>query len=262
MMRLYRRLATVVSDRWCGGLHAGLVIKGIHLQWGIRPYLAGLGSSPKLVFDAGCGPQAPLTALLAARYPAHRFEGWNLFVDEPALRDTLARRHLQNLTVTQADLRGVETRERYDVVYSIDVLEHIVEYQEVLGRLARSLRPRGTLLLHVPSLQYGQGHGAHGSERDWSRYPAPRPGDDHVRDGFDPGALQAELTRVGLKPVRTRWTFGMPVARLMQWYRAGEHRGVGGIGIALLPAVVAATLSEILIPPGQGEGIWLEAVKA
>jgi len=37
--QLYRVLAKALQDRWLGGLHAGLVIKGLYLPWMVAPFL-------------------------------------------------------------------------------------------------------------------------------------------------------------------------------------------------------------------------------
>ena len=52
--QLYRALTRPLQDRWLGGLHAGLAIKGLYLQWMVTPFLR---QGHKRVLDAGCGPK-------------------------------------------------------------------------------------------------------------------------------------------------------------------------------------------------------------
>jgi SAM-dependent methyltransferase len=256
MTGLYRSIARYLSDRWCGGLHAGLIVKGVHLQWRIRPYLKGPAC---LILDAGSGEGAPLTVLLARRYREHRFEAWNLYMDEPEVDASRRRLSLSNLSTRKADLLTLDAQDGYDLIFSIDVLEHIEAYEEVLKRFVRALRPGGRLLLHVPSL-YASDHGE-AKESDWSRYRPHRPGDDHVRDGFDMPALKHQIEGIGLQIVRAGWTFGPLTNTLAMVYRRAERSGVRGIGIALALPVTVAALGEILLPPSRGGGLWLEAVK-
>lgn len=52
--------------------------------------------------------------------------------------------------VFQADIRAIERPTPYDVIVCFDVLEHVAELAEALGRLRHLLKPRGALVVAVP----------------------------------------------------------------------------------------------------------------
>jgi SAM-dependent methyltransferase len=52
----------------------------------------------------------------------------------------------------QVDLRVLHWRERWDVAFLLDVLEHVPEHIEVLRQIRESLRPGGLLLVTTPAL--------------------------------------------------------------------------------------------------------------
>ena len=253
---VYHRATAPIVHRCLGGLHTGIVIKGLYLQRAIGRYLAG---GTKAVFDAGCGPLAQHAVLLARRYPAHRFSGCDLQLDRAAVVTQARRLGLTNLDVVAGDLTLHEPVPRYDVIYTIDVLEHIEDVELVLDRLIASLRPGGALLIHVPSLAYAER--AHMEEWDWSRFREQRAGDDHVHEGFEEEQVRTWLQRRGLSVLTVRPTFGPAVAGLAAAFRRGERRGIRGIGLLLLAPALAAVLWEWLVAPTHGEGLWVEAVK-
>lgn len=256
LTRTYRSLTRYIGERWLGGLHAGLITKGLYLQVAARRYLR---NGAKAVLDAGCGPEAQLAVLLATRYPSVSFEAWDLYLDQQALEKTCARLRLNNLSSKEADLTRLDITGGYDLIYSIDVLEHIEDYKGVLDRLVAALRPGGRLFLHVPALE--QRHYFQGRSSDWSRFRAHRAGDDHVREGFALGELQAELEGRGLQVVQSQLTFGPLAGRVADLYSTCEKRGVLGIGLIMLPLVLITACLEMAFPPHRGNGLWVEAMK-
>jgi SAM-dependent methyltransferase len=244
MDRFYRALVTPLEDRWLGGVHAGLVIKGLYLQWTVARFLK---KGHRRVFDAGCGPEAPLAAMLAGRYPTCSFVGWDLHLAP----QTKARR--PNLSVAEADLRTLDDVDTYDVVYSIDVLEHIDDMERTLDRLARSLRPGGMLFIHVPSLETRAWWTSTEGEAP-NCFRAHRTGDDHVHEGFSVPHLVQALQRRSFEVLDARPTFGRVVGLIKDLFSLGERRRIRGIGLMLLPAVLLGVAGELILPPKRGNG--------
>ena len=252
--RLYRALTRPLQDRWLGGLHAGLVIKGLYLQWMVASFL---GQGHKWVLDAGCGPEAQLVAMLAGRYPTCTFSGLDLHLSwEGRRRD----RSPENLAVLEADLASLNEAEQYDLIYSIDVLEHIHDYAEVLDRLVRAIRPGGLLFIHVPSTDQSNWFKATGAETA-NNFRDHRAGDDHVREGFDKAVLISELESRSVSVIEARWTFSGMTAWFKEVFSLGERQRVRGIGLLLLPAVLLSVMGEMLMAPRRGNGLYVLGVK-
>ncbi len=104
----------------------------------------------KRILDYGCGDgtflaltmltqDAPAVAV-GAELHTHQLEDCRRrYPGEPRLR-----------FVAVKDLGSVEHRGRYDAVFCMEVLEHVVEWEEELARLASSLAPGGKLIISVP----------------------------------------------------------------------------------------------------------------
>lgn len=244
--KAYRAMANPLSERWLGGLHAGLVIKGLYLQWKVAAYLRQGG---RRVLDAGCGPEAQLAAMLAARYPTCSFVGWDLHVN-PDIKRILQQ---PNVSVIESDITQLADRCQYDLVYSVDVLEHIEDFEGTLDRLVGSLRPGGLLFIHVPSLDQRLWFGA-GERESLHQFRAHRSGDDHVHEGFSLSQLRQALRQRSMEVVDARPTFGRWVSLAKEVFSRGERRGLKGVGLLLLPAVVIGVLMETIVSPSRGNG--------
>ncbi len=251
--RVYRSVASPLSHRWLGGLHAGLVIKGLYLQWKMAAYLR---QEKRVVLDAGCGPEAQLTAMLAGRYPHCSFVGWDLHVSP----DVKSARSQANVSVIESDLARLAAVDEYDMVYSIDVLEHIDDFDGMLDRLVKALRVGGRLFIHVPSLDQQSWFRADEVEM-LNQFRAHRSGDDHVHEGFTVAQLKQALERRSMDVLDVRPTFGRWVALLKELFSRGEARGIKGIGLLLLPAVVLAVAFEMVFLPNRGNGTMILGIK-
>ncbi|HEX8112164.1 MAG TPA: class I SAM-dependent methyltransferase, partial [Kofleriaceae bacterium] len=110
---------------------------------------AGLADG-QAVLDLGCGWGA-LTLWAAARFPRSRFTAIS---NSRSQRDYIAeqacRRGLSNATVRVADVRTLELPAgAFDRVVSIEMFEHMRNYQVLLHRIAGWLAPGGALFVHV-----------------------------------------------------------------------------------------------------------------
>jgi cyclopropane-fatty-acyl-phospholipid synthase len=102
------------------------------------------------VLDLGCG-WGSLTLWAAARFPASRFTAVS---NSRTQRDFIAARArargLPNLDVRTADVRTLALpAASFDRVVSIEMFEHLRNYELVLRRIAGWLRPGGALFVHV-----------------------------------------------------------------------------------------------------------------
>ena len=105
---------------------------------------AGVEDGMELL-DLGCG-WGSLSFWLCERYPSARV----LAVSNSAVqRAFIARRGLPNLEVVTADANVFDTDRRFDRVLSIEMLEHMRNYEALLGRVASWLEPDGRFFVHV-----------------------------------------------------------------------------------------------------------------
>ena len=102
------------------------------------------------VLDLGCG-WGSLSLWAAARFPASTITAVSNSQTQRAFIEAAARaRGLDNLAVRSADVRSLELpHASFDRVVSIEMFEHMRNYQLLLRRIASWLRPDGALFVHV-----------------------------------------------------------------------------------------------------------------
>ena len=102
------------------------------------------------VLDLGCG-WGSFALWAARRYPRSTITAVSNSQSQRAFIEAAARtRCLANLTVRTADVRTLELpAASFDRVVSIEMFEHMRNYQLLLRRIAGWLRPGGALFVHV-----------------------------------------------------------------------------------------------------------------
>ncbi len=97
------------------------------------------------VLDLGCG-WGSLTGWLAERYPASRI----VAVSNSRLqREWIESLRLPNVRVVTADVNRLEIHERFDRILSVEMLEHMRNYEALFKRIASWLAPGGAFFCHV-----------------------------------------------------------------------------------------------------------------
>jgi SAM-dependent methyltransferase len=153
------------------------------------------------VLDAGCG-HAYATFWLARRHPQIQFDA--LEIDEKLVRNgqIISRGlGLQNVRFILGTALEVADDGTYDLLFSIDVLEHIVDDVGTLGKFHRAIKPAGTLLLHLPRRH--QEHKRFISS--FSRHTTP----DHVRDEYTAAEIREKLAQTGFEVMSINYGFSM-----------------------------------------------------
>jgi len=110
---------------------------------------AGLADGQE-VLDLGCG-WGSLTLWAAERYPSSRFTAVsNSHAQRAFIEAAAAARGLTNVRVRTADVRTLLLPAHgFDRVVSVEMFEHMRNYQQLLRRIADWLRPDGALFVHV-----------------------------------------------------------------------------------------------------------------
>ncbi|MBK9517558.1 MAG: class I SAM-dependent methyltransferase [Anaeromyxobacter sp.] len=109
---------------------------------------AGVQDGMRLL-DLGCG-WGSLSLYLAERFPAARITAVSNSRDQRAFIEARARaRGLGNVSVITADARTFDTDLRFDRVLSVEMFEHLRNYQAMLAKVASWLVPGGRLFVHI-----------------------------------------------------------------------------------------------------------------
>lgn len=100
-----------------------------------------------------------------------------------------------------ADLTTLEASEEYDLILSVDVMEHIEDDRTVFNRFYKGLKPGGVLLISTPSDQGGSD--VHHDHEDSFI-------DEHVRDGYGVGEIEDKLRGAGFSDIHVKFSYGRP----------------------------------------------------
>jgi SAM-dependent methyltransferase len=108
---------------------------------------------------------------------------------------------LKNVRFETGDLTRLNEPDTYDLILSVDVMEHILEDELVFRNFHKALKPGGTLIISTPSDQGGSDVG-HDEESSFI--------EEHVRDGYNINDIQDKLKRAGFSETRGKYAYGTP----------------------------------------------------
>lgn len=101
------------------------------------------------VLELGCG-WGSLSLFMAAKYPKSRFvvvsnsRTQKIYIDEQAKQ-----RGIANLEVKTIDINNFEIEQSFDRVVSVEMFEHMRNYQKLMKKVSDALKPGGKLFVHI-----------------------------------------------------------------------------------------------------------------
>jgi 2-polyprenyl-3-methyl-5-hydroxy-6-metoxy-1,4-benzoquinol methylase len=101
-----------------------------------------------------------------------------------------------------ADLTVFSKPDTFDMILSVDVMEHIAEDEKVFRNFYDSLTQGGMLLISTPSDQGGSDVHDHMEESSFI--------DEHVRDGYNMEDIREKLKRAGFSRTEVHYSYGKP----------------------------------------------------
>lgn len=179
-----------------------LLLRTWHVHRALRSYARNNHDKKEIqVLDAGSG-FGQYSWYLARKFPRWHITGIDVKEEEVeacnAFFDSTGK---QNTRFFQGDLRQFVRPESFDLILSVDVMEHIEEDETVFRNFFRSLKPGGMLLINTPSDLGGSDvHNTH----DTSFI------EEHVRDGYSTEDIRDKLARAGFQDTKTTYTYGKP----------------------------------------------------
>ena len=101
------------------------------------------------VLELGCG-WGSLSLWMAENYPGSRITSVsNSAPQRRFIEGRAAALGLENLEVITCDMNDFQTERRFDRVVSVEMFEHMRNYEELLRRVSGWLRPDGKLFVHI-----------------------------------------------------------------------------------------------------------------
>jgi SAM-dependent methyltransferase len=220
-------------------------------------------NQPVRVLDAGTGfgqyayfvaRTFPNTTVHAVDIKQDYLDRAQDFVDETPYRN--------RVTWAQDDLTALQAQGPFDLILSVDVMEHIAADRAVFNHFARVLRPGGHVIVNTPSDQGGSDVQDDADESFIG---------EHVRDGYNLQALEDKLRDAGLDPVRSLYTYGPYGSRAWRWLikRPMQMLGATWASLVILPLYYLAALplglylnaKDLEHPNATGTGVLVVAQK-
>ena len=151
------------------------------------------------ILDAGCGTGV-FSFELSKRHPEARVVGVDSDPSLIARAGEIAKRAgLAGCSFLEGDVTNLGFESEFDLVVSVDNLEHVEDDTGAMRTLLHALRPGGRLVVHVP-----------GYERRWilfgRRVNFDVPG--HVRPGYKAEDLVGKLQQAGFVVLAHQYTYG------------------------------------------------------
>jgi cyclopropane-fatty-acyl-phospholipid synthase len=101
------------------------------------------------ILELGCG-WGSLTLFMAERFPHARITSVsNSRSQKTHIEHEVQNRGLKNVRILTADMNTFSTREKFDRVVSVEMFEHMRNYESLMARIAGWLRPAGKLFVHI-----------------------------------------------------------------------------------------------------------------
>jgi 2-polyprenyl-3-methyl-5-hydroxy-6-metoxy-1,4-benzoquinol methylase len=175
----------------------GVPISGLRIR--LRRVLPACVGTPRRILDAGCG-RGVFSYQLARRFPNAQVVGVDIDEERLPINRTIAdQAMLSNLEFRAADVSALGFESEYDLVLSVDNLEHLEDDEAGLRSLVQALAPGGRLVLHVP-----------GYERRWPVFAFATNFDvpGHFRPGYWLDELRERVAGHGLTVESANYTFG------------------------------------------------------
>lgn len=101
------------------------------------------------VLELGCG-WGSLSLYMAQRYPHSKFVGVsNSRTQKEYIDGQTKKRGLTNLSIITVDANQFETDLKFDRVVSVEMFEHMRNYEKLFAKIGRFLKPGGKLFVHI-----------------------------------------------------------------------------------------------------------------
>jgi SAM-dependent methyltransferase len=153
----------------------------------------------------------------------------------------------------------------YDLILSVDVMEHIEEDELVFSNFYKSLRNKGVLLISTPSDQGGSDTDEHGHDSIQGFI------EEHVRDGYGLRDIIQKLNHAGFMDVEARYTYGtlgslswkfsMKYPILMLGKSKAFYLFLPFYYLLTFPFCVILNYADVLFSHKKGTGLLVKAYK-
>ncbi|MFP4064425.1 MAG: class I SAM-dependent methyltransferase [Bacteroidales bacterium] len=217
-----------------------LLLRTWHIHKSLKNFARSRKGKSLRVLDAGSG-FGQYSYYMARKFPDWHVTGIDIKQEETeACSQFFRQAKIPNARFQQQDLTAFETPDTYDLILSVDVMEHIEDDKKVFFNFYRSLKQDGMLLISTPS-DKGGSDVHHDDDKSFI--------EEHVRDGYAAEEIKEKLTEAGFSPVETGYTYGWPGS--ISWRMSMKYPilmlGRSKAFLLILPFYYLVTMPFILV---------------
>ncbi len=123
------------------------------------------------VLELGCG-WGSLSLWMAEQFPNSKITGVsNSATQKQHIDAESQKRGLKNLRIVTCDMNRFDITEKFDRVVSVEMFEHMKNYERLIENISRWLKPEGKLFVHIFTHKEFAYHFVARDESDWmARY--------------------------------------------------------------------------------------------
>ena len=240
-----------------------LLLRTWHVHRALKAFRkANTHSTDISVLDAGSG-LGQYTWYMARKSQAWQIKAIDIKEEEIAsCRDFFQKEKKGKVTLAVEDLVTYLRPDTYDLILSVDVMEHIEEDEQVFLNFYKSMKAGSLLLISTPSDQGGSDVKDDGDSSFI---------EEHVRDGYPADEIRKKLLKAGFDRVEVQYTYGTPGSiawRLSMKYPMlllGRSKAFLIIlpiyYLIIMPPVLVLNLLDLNINHRKGTGLLVQARK-
>jgi len=230
----------------------GMPINGLRIR--ARRILPLITSGYKNIMDAGCG-QGVFTFELAKKFPDIKITG--IDIDKNALeinKDIAQINELTNCNFEYQDITKMEVKDRFDLIITVDNLEHIEDDVDALKRFYRALVPGGEIIIHVP-----------GYYRRWLFFGWSVNFDveGHYRPGYTIEEIEKKVKDADFQIITSYYTYGWleTITNNISYWITGARMKNKYLYSFIFPFLLFVSYFGKNSKPKKGAGVLIKAKK-
>jgi SAM-dependent methyltransferase len=172
-------------------------------EWHVKRLLKNLLSRHSgivSILDAGSG-FGQYSYFIARKFPQARVQAVDVKEDQiNDCREFFRKAGLSNAQFAIEDLTTMSYDTKFDLILSVDVMEHIVDDEAVFQNFFRALKNAGALVINTPA----------SGEKEPGKLLSIEDSfiGEHVRFGYTPDEMREKLVRAGFTVERIAFTYG------------------------------------------------------
>ena len=210
------------------------------------------------ILDAGSG-FGQYAYLFARKFPQAKVLGLDIETEHVEDAQVFAEKlHLERLEFKVADLTKIAYKLEFDLILTVDVMEHIEQDEELLRRFYNALKRNGHLVISTPSI-----YRRHCDDSDFV--------DEHFRDGYGHEEMLDKCKQAGFRQIHIQYGYGFwgdlswrlgirNTLKLAAWNKFGKLMAPVYF-IILLPINLIFMILDYISPKSKGTGMVVHAVK-